>query len=158
MILKHITFPNYCVAVVPIVPSEWKVPAFEGLLLFPGSFPEESNPSPSPNEASKKEDSSPSNETKTAAAAGTTSADGGDKQTGGRVYGRGAQDMKCVCAMYIAAVARLKAKGNKRSITHILIRHGELILLTWHLSHQQSVRSSAPLPPLNMRESNIIHC
>lgn len=28
-----------------------------------------------------------------------------------RIYGRGAQDMKCVCVQYLAAVARLKARG-----------------------------------------------
>ena len=104
--------PHCCLMVVPIVPSEWKVPAFEGLLLFPGSFPEESNPSPSADATSKEAISSPLSEKEEEAAAGAASADGGAKQTGGRVYGRGAQDMKCVCAMYIAAVARLKAKGN----------------------------------------------
>ena len=118
---KHSACPNYCMIVVPIVPSEWKVPAFEGLLLFPGSFPEESNASPSAGEAPKEENSSPVGEKQDAAVAGTATSGGGDKRTGGRVYGRGAQDMKCVCAMYIAAVARLKAKGTKQSNRHTLI-------------------------------------
>lgn len=30
----------------------------------------------------------------------------------GRIYGRGAQDMKCVCAQYLVALRRLKAQGR----------------------------------------------
>ena len=35
----------------------------------------------------------------------------GKRTAEGRIYGRGAQDMKCVCVQYLLAIAELKASG-----------------------------------------------
>ncbi|CAN0564559.1 unnamed protein product, partial [Ectocarpus sp. 12 AP-2014] len=34
-----------------------------------------------------------------------------DEAGGGRIYGRGTQDMKCVCVQYLVAIARLRRSG-----------------------------------------------